>query len=77
MIDPAAKLARMANQIAIFFRSYPEGEGIRGVHEHIKAFWSPRMRQDLAARLDDPSLDLDPLVVAAFALEPKLAPTKA
>ena len=77
MIDPTAKLARMANQIAIFFRSYPEDEGIRGVHGHIKTFWSPRMRQDLAARLGDPSLGLDPLVVAAFALEPKLDPTAA
>jgi formate dehydrogenase subunit delta len=37
------KLLRMANQIAAFFRSYPEEEAVAGVHKHIVAFWTPRM----------------------------------
>lgn len=73
MIDPAVKLARMANQIATFFRSYPADEAVKGVHGHIKAFWSPSMQRALAARLDDTDLGLDPLVLAAFEAEPKLA----
>ena len=67
MIDPAVKLARMANQIASFFRAYPDEEAVARIHEHIVAFWSPRMRQDLAAALG--RVELDPLVVAAFRLE--------
>lgn len=59
------KLVRMANQIAIFFRSYSEEEGIAGVHEHIVAFWSPAMLRDLRARADRSLDDLDPLVAAA------------
>ena len=34
------------------------------------------MRQDLEARLGDAELDIDPLVIAAFAAEPKLVSTK-
>ena len=34
--DIHAKLARMANQIADYFRSYPEDEAVAGVHEHIR-----------------------------------------
>jgi formate dehydrogenase subunit delta len=46
--DPAEKLVRMANQIAAFFRSYPEDEAVAGIHKHIVAFWTPRMRDPLA-----------------------------
>ena len=66
MIDPAVKLARMANQIASFFRSRPPEEGAKGVRDHLVAFWAPRMRRDLTAALDRPGIDLDPLVVAAL-----------
>ena len=66
MIDTGAKLARMANQIATFFRSYPDEEAIAGIHEHIVAFWSPRMRQDLVAHAEGAPPDLDPLVAAAL-----------
>ena len=45
------KLLRMANQIATFFRSYPEKEAVAGVHKHIEAFWTPRMVSKLEAAL--------------------------
>lgn len=45
------KLLRMANQIASFFRSYPEEEAVAGVHKHIVAFWTPRMVSKLEAAL--------------------------
>lgn len=66
MTGPHDKLARMANQIAGFFRSYPEEEGIAGIHDHIVSFWAPRMRADLDAVIDDETVKLDPWVVAAF-----------
>ena len=64
--DPAEKLGRMANQIATFFRSYPDDEAVAGIHEHIVAFWSPTMRRDLTARADRDTTGLDPLVVSAL-----------
>ena len=63
-VDPAEKLVRMANQIAAFFRSYPQEEAAAGVHDHIVAFWSPSMRRDLLARSDHPGLD--PLAATAL-----------
>ncbi len=65
-LSKEAKLARMANQIAAFFRSYPEEEAIAGIQEHIVAYWSPRMRADLDAAVDDAHLGLDSLVASAF-----------
>ena len=65
-MDAGAKLDHMANQIAAFFRSYPDEEAVAGIHEHIRAFWSPAMRRDLLARVDAGSAQLDPLVVAAL-----------
>jgi formate dehydrogenase subunit delta len=60
------KLARMANQIATFFRSYPEEEAVAGVQDHIVTSWPPRMRADLGAAIEDTDLGLDPLVRSAF-----------
>lgn len=60
------KLARMANQIASFFRSYPEEQAVAGVQEHIVSFWTPRMRNDLRDAVDDAALGLDPLVRSAL-----------
>ena len=65
-MDPGAKLDRMANQVAAFFRSYPEDDAVAGVHDHIRAFWPPVRRRNLAARAEAGSAELDPLVVAAL-----------
>lgn len=65
-VDVAEKLVRMANQIASFFRAYPDEEAIAGVHEQIVAFWSFAMRRDLLARADRDATGLDPLVVSAL-----------
>ncbi len=65
-MDSGAKLDHMANQIAAFFRSYPEDEAVAGIHEHIGSFWTPGMRRDLLARAGSGSARLDPLVVSAL-----------
>ena len=65
MTNNYEKLARMANQIAGFFRTYPHDQAIAGVQEHIRSFWSPVMRRDLQACIDDESVKLDDLVIAA------------
>ena len=60
------KLIRMANQIATFFKSYPEEEARTGIADHIASFWTPKMRSRLDARImaGEPGL-LDALVVRA------------
>ena len=65
-MDIGAKLDHMANQIAGFFRSYPDEEAVAGIHDHIRSFWSPAMRRDLLARDDAGAARLDPLVTAAL-----------
>jgi formate dehydrogenase subunit delta len=62
------KLIRMANQIATFFLSQPEGVRVEGVSTHINKFWEPRMRRHLFAHLDGGGAGLLPLVVEASKL---------
>ena len=47
------RLVHMANQVASFFASYPEAEAIDGTANHLKAYWDPRMRREMAAHLND------------------------
>ncbi|WP_019645167.1 formate dehydrogenase subunit delta [Novispirillum itersonii] len=61
-----ADLVRMANQIAAYFRSYPEAEAVSEISQHIKSFWDPRMRQGLDALMASGGEELDPLVRRAF-----------
>ena len=59
-----AKLISMANQIASFFRSYPDDEAEAGIRQHIQAFWTPKMRA--AIRAEGPHDGIDPLVATAL-----------
>jgi hypothetical protein len=60
-----AKLVRMANQIAAFFRSKPHDEGVAGTAEHINKFWEPRMRRQFFEIVDSGGEGLDPMVIEA------------
>jgi len=59
-----AKLVSMANQIAGFFRSYPDAEAQAGIRQHLKSFWTPAMRETILA--EGPHEGMDPLVTAAL-----------
>jgi formate dehydrogenase subunit delta len=61
------KLVSMANQISRFFRSYPEPDAIKGIHDHIVAFWTPGMRRTLNDRIAADPAGIDTLVVQAVA----------
>jgi formate dehydrogenase subunit delta len=67
MSEKIEKLVRMANQIADFFVPYSEQEAVAGVREHIRSFWTPRMREELLAFADAGGKGLKPPVVAALA----------
>ena len=40
-------MVHMANQIALFFASYPKEEAVAGVTDHFQKYWEPRMRKQI------------------------------
>ena len=38
-----------ANQIALFFSSYPHDEAVAGVLKHFQMYWEPRMKLQIKA----------------------------
>jgi formate dehydrogenase subunit delta len=61
-----AKLVRMANQIDDFFRPYPDEAAVAGVQEHLRNFWTPRMRSELSAHAKAGGKGLHPHVAEAL-----------
>ena len=43
----AEHMVHNANQIALYFASYPHDEAVAGVLDHIQKFWERRMRQQI------------------------------
>ncbi len=64
---------RMVNQIADFFKPYPQDEAVAGISEHIRSFWEPRMRSKLKHAVDLGGVGMSDLAVAGAkaALAPK------
>ena len=60
------KLVAMANQIASFFRSYPEEEAAASVRQHLLAFWTPAMVATLEGQVVEDPAGIDGLVVQAM-----------
>ena len=63
-------LVQMANRIGEFFQAMPErSEAMAGIATHLKRFWAPRMRHELAAHVDQHGgQGLMPLVREALTL---------
>jgi len=59
------RLVKMANQIADFFRLKPEEQAIAGAADHIRKFWDPRMRTQMADHLASGGAGLNPLALKA------------
>lgn len=47
-MDPG-KMVHNANQIALFFSSYPHEEALAGVVKHFQMYWEPRMKSQIKA----------------------------
>ena len=60
------KLQAMANQIATFFRSYPDDQAVAGIHRHLHAFWTPVMVATLRDHLGHTPSGADVLVQRAL-----------
>ncbi|MDB6085701.1 MAG: NAD-dependent formate dehydrogenase [Gammaproteobacteria bacterium] len=60
-------LVQMANDIGNFFRAQPNrDDAIAGIENHIKSFWTRRMREKLFAQMDHGEAGLDELPRAAL-----------
>ncbi len=73
MMEAAAKLARMAGQIAAYFHALPDDEAAAAIAGHINQFWAPPMRRDLLAHFGGEAgraepASLDPRVRRALRL---------
>lgn len=60
------KLVRMANQIGSYFKIQPEKDAITGIAQHLKMYWTPRMRHEIVACLDGGGAELMPIVRSAI-----------
>jgi formate dehydrogenase subunit delta len=58
-------MVHMANQIAIFFASYPKDEAVAGVTDHLQKFWEPRMRKQIIEYVADGGHGLHELALEA------------
>jgi formate dehydrogenase subunit delta len=58
-------LVRMANQIAANCRHLPPPQDVAGVATHLRSFWAPSMRAELADWLAAGGEGLDPLAAEA------------
>ena len=54
-----------ANQIALFFASYPHDEAVTGVADHLKRFWERRMRDQIIAYVKNGGKGLHELALEA------------
>ena len=61
-------LVKMANSIGEFFGSEPDkAKGAKGVADHIRSFWDPRMRRQIFTHIDQTSGEgLSDLVLTAL-----------
>jgi formate dehydrogenase subunit delta len=59
-------LVHMANDIGNFFRAQPRQDAIAGIANHIRSFWSPKMREKLISDLDAAGAELDELPLEAL-----------
>ena len=59
-------LLRMANQIAAYFRAYPDDKAQREVKAHIEAFWEPQMQSALRSYIERGGEHLDSLITHAM-----------
>lgn len=56
---------RLANEIAAQFRHLSHGAAVEAIGTHLRTFWEPRMRAQLAQAVGDGDPDVDPLIVEA------------
>jgi len=60
-----SRIVKMANQMAAYFKVFPEAEAVAGLANHINKFWDPRMRREFLQLAQAGAAGFEPLVVKA------------
>ena len=74
MMNTGQKLVYMANQIGDFYKSYPHDQAVKGISEHIKKFWDPRMLKQIYQIMRQPDNGLKPNTLEAIQILSKSDP---
>ena len=61
LMEPSV-MVHKANQIAIFFASYPREEAVAGFADHLQKFWEPRMRRQIIQYVHDGGVGLHEII---------------
>jgi formate dehydrogenase subunit delta len=65
-METGKKLVYMANQMQDFFKSYPHDQAVKGIQEHVKKFWDPRMLKQAYEIIQKPGHGLRPEALEAL-----------
>lgn len=58
-------MVHMANQIALYFNSYPHEDAVAGVADHLQKYWERRMKTQIIQYIAQGGNGLHELVVEA------------
>ena len=58
-------MIHMANQIALYFNSYPHEDAVTGVADHLQKYWERRMKTQIIQYIAQGGNGLHELVVEA------------
>jgi formate dehydrogenase subunit delta len=61
----AELMVHNANQIALYFASFPKEDAVAGVTDHILKFWEKRIKQQLASYVEQGGAGIHELVLEA------------
>jgi formate dehydrogenase subunit delta len=60
-VSDSHHLTQMANDIGNFFRAQPHEDAVAGIANHIRSFWTPKMRAQLTSQMNQGDAELDEL----------------
>jgi formate dehydrogenase subunit delta len=62
----ASSMVHNANQIALFFATYPHDEAVAGIANHLSKYWERRMRDQIQKYVAEGGSGLHELVLEAL-----------
>ncbi len=68
-------MVHKANQITLFFASYPREEAIAGIADHLEKFWERRMRRQIIEYVEAGGDGLHELAIEAVKRLPASTPS--